>query len=212
MIKDANDESIGSAYWKEWVPEHLAAAGVTPAQVQVVWLKETEAAIGPAQLQALGVKEYDVPVRQPFPKSAESLLTDLRMIAQILPKRFPNLKLSYVSSRSYGGWALREGNREPFSYETGYSVKWLIEEQIRGDAALNFDPNKGDVKAPWLSWGPYIWANGDHARKDGFVFAYDDFRDNDRMHHSAQGMQKMGAELLRFFKTDATGKPWFTKH
>src|SRR5205814_3384139 len=126
MIKNANDGSLGSAYWKEWVPEHLASAGVTPAQVQVVWLKETEASIGPAQLQSLGVKEYDVPVRQPFPKSAESLLADLRLIVQILPKQFPNLKLCYVSSRSYGGWALREANRAPSSYETGYPVKCLI--------------------------------------------------------------------------------------
>jgi hypothetical protein len=211
MIKDANDGSLGTAYWKEWVPEHLAATGVTPAQVQVVWLKETEAAIGPAQLQALGVKDYDVPVRQPFPKSAESLLADLRLIVQVLPKQFPNLKLCYVSSRSYGGWALREGNREPFSYETGYAVKWLIEEQLRGEAALNFDSNKVEVKAPWLSWGPYLWANGDRPRKDGFVFAYDDFRDNDRMHHSAQGTQKMGRSLLDFFKTDATTKTWFVR-
>ena len=122
-------------------------------------------------VRALGVKEYDVPVRQPFPKSAESLLADLRLIVQVLPKQFPNLKLCYVSSRSYGGWALREGNREPFSYETGYAVKWLIEEQLRGDEALNFDPQKGEVKAPWLSWGSYLWANGDRPRKDGFVFA-----------------------------------------
>jgi hypothetical protein len=122
------------------------------------------------------------------------------------------LKQCYVSSRSYGGWALREGNREPFSYETGFAVKWLIEEQLRGDAALNFDPAKGAVKAPWLSWGPYIWANGDRPRNDGFVFAYDDFRDNDRMHHSAQGMQKMGSELLKFFKTDATTQTWFLKN
>jgi hypothetical protein len=162
-------------------------------------------------LEQLGVKEYDVPVRQPFPKSAESLLADLRLIVQILPKRFPNLKQCYVSSRSYGGWALREGNREPFSYETGFSVKWLIEEQICGDAALNFDPAKGNVKAPWLSWGPYLWANGDRPRKDGFVSAYDDFRENDRMHHSAQGMQKMGNELLNFFKTDSTTKSWFVR-
>ena len=211
MIKDANDGSLGTAYWKEWVPERLASAGMTAAQVQAVWLKETEAAVGPAMLAQLGVKEYDVPTRQPFPKSAQSLLDDLRKIVQILPKQFPNLKLTYVSSRSYGGWALREGNREPFSYETGFAVKWLIEEQLRGDAALNFDPSKGEVKAPWLSWGPYLWANGDRPRKDEFVFAYDDFRDNDRMHHSAQGMQNMGRQLLQFFKSDKTSKSWFLK-
>jgi len=90
-------------------------------------------------------------------------------------------------------------------------VKWLIEEQIKGDPALSFDLNKGEVKAPWLSWGPYLWANGDRPRKDGFVFAYDDFRDNDRMHHSVQGMQKMGTQLLIFFKSDSTTKGWFLK-
>jgi len=211
MIKNADDGSLGTAYWKEWVPEHLRTANVTAAQVQVVWLKETEAAVGPAMLQALGVKEYDVPTRQPFPKSAESLLNDLRMIVRILPKQFPNLKLCYVSSRSYGGWALREGNREPFSYETGYAVKWLIEEQLRGDEALNFDLQRGAVSAPWLSWGPYLWANGDQPRKDGFVFAYDDFRENDRMHHSVQGTQKMGGQLLQFFKSDVTTRSWFLK-
>jgi hypothetical protein len=211
MIKDAEDGTIGTAYWNEWVPGQLTASGVTAAQVQVVWLKETEAAIGPAMLAQLGVKEYDVPVRQPFPKSAESLLADLRKIVQILPKQFPNLKLCYVSSRSYGGWALREGNREPFSYETGFAVKWLIEEQMEGGAALNFDPAKGQVKAPWLSWGPYLWANGDRPRNDGFAFDYGDFRENDRMHHSAAGMRKMGDELLKFFKTDETARPWFVK-
>jgi len=211
MIKNEDDGTIGTAYWKEWVPAQLSASGVTAQQVQAVWLKETEASIGPAMLAQLGVKEYDVPVRQPFPKSAESLLADLRKIVQIQPKRFPNLKLCYVSSRSYGGWALREGNREPFSYETGFAVKWLIEEQLRGDAELNFDPAKGQVQAPWLSWGPYLWANGDRPRKDGFVFAFDDFRENDRMHHSAAGVQKMGSELLKFFKTDEAARPWFVK-
>jgi hypothetical protein len=179
--------------------------------VQAVWLKETDAALGPGVLAQLGVKEYEPPLRQPFPKSAQTLQGELRSIVQILPNRFPNVKFCFLSSRSYGGWAVREGNREPFSYETGYAVKWLIEEQIEGNAALNFDPAKGDVKAPWLSWGPYLWANGDRPRKDGFVFAYDDYRDNDRMHHSAQGTEKMGRVLLNFFKSDATTKSWFLK-
>jgi len=211
MIKNANDGTIGTAYWKDWVGEHLQAAGLTAEQVQVVWLKETDAALGPAVLAQLGVKEYEPPLRQPFPGSARTLQGELQQIVQILPKRFPNVRLCYLSSRSYGGWALREGNREPFSYETGYAVKWLIEEQIKGDAALNFDPIKGDVKAPWLSWGPYLWANGDRPRQDGFVFSYDDYRENDRMHHSAQGMQKMGQQLLKFFETDSTTKGWFLK-
>jgi hypothetical protein len=65
-------------------------------------------------------------------------------------------------------------------------------------------------KAPWLSWGPYLWANGDKPRKDGWSFRRTDFRDDDQMHHSPEGMRKLGAELVRFFKTDPTTRGWFT--
>jgi hypothetical protein len=90
-------------------------------------------------------------------------------------------------------------------------VKWLIERQIEGDAQLNYDPKKGAIKAPWLSWGPYLWANGEVKRKDGFSFQPSDFRDNDRMHHSAGGMRKIGTQLLQFFKSDTTTRDWFLK-
>ena len=42
------------------------------------------------------------------------------------------------------------GNSEPFSYESGFAVKWLVEQQLKGDPALNYDPQKGTVQAPWL--------------------------------------------------------------
>ncbi len=82
---------------------------------------------------------------------------------------------------------------------------------MRGDPALNFDPARGAVKAPWLSWGPYLWANGENKRGDGFSFRLDDYREDDRMHHSMDGIKKMGNMLLQFFKTDATTKGWFVK-
>jgi len=211
MIQNPEDGSIGQKYWKEWVPDKLKALGVTAAQVQVIWLKQTDAALGPAVLEMLGVKEYEPPTRQGFPRGAQTLQGELEKIVQVISRRFPNVKLVYVSSRSFGGWAKREGNKEPFSYETGYAVKWLVEKQLRGDPALNYDPRRGPVKAPWLSWGPYLWANGDNPRSDGFRFQLTDFREDDRMHHSADGMKKMGNVLLQFFKTDTTTKGWFVK-
>ncbi len=76
---------------------------------------------------------------------------------------------------------------------------------------MNYDPKRGAVKAPWLSWGPYLWANGEVQRKDGFHFQLSDFRENDRMHHSVQGQTKIGRQLLHFFKTDSTNRGWFVK-
>jgi len=34
---------------------------------------------------------------------------------------------------------------------------------LTGKGDLNFDPrfHKGKVVAPWLSWGPYLWARGE---------------------------------------------------
>jgi hypothetical protein len=209
MIQSPDDNRVGREYWRTWVPDHLKAAGVTPAQVQVVWLKETDARLGPGQLRALGVEKYDCPLDQPFPKNARTLQAELRRIVGALPRLFPNVKLVYLSSRSYGAYARRPANPEPFSYETGFAVKWLIEDQIKGAADLNFDPGRGAVRAPWLSWGPYLWANGARKRQDGFQSLPADYRENEGLHHSPQGMKKMGRLLLQFFKTDPTTKGWF---
>jgi hypothetical protein len=201
MVQDPSDQGRGTKYWSG-VDDKLKAAGVTRAQVQVIWIKETNPA----------------PHAGGFPSYIRALQAELTRIVQVLPGRFPNVKLVYLSSRSYGGWAKAPpgrvggpGNSEPYSYETGFAVKWLIEQQLQGAAALNFDPRKGAVQAPWLSWGPYLWANGESKRQDGFSFQPSDFRDNDRMHHSPQGQRKMGTALLQFFKNDTTTREWFIK-
>ncbi len=192
------DKGRGKQYW-ETVDEKLKAAKVTRAQVQVIWLKETNPA----------------PHEGNFPGYIQTLQSELTKIVEIIAQRFPNVKQTYVSSRSYGGWArptpgrAAPGNSEPYSYETGFAVKWLIEQQLKGDPALNFDPSKGAVKAPWLSWGPYLWANGDKKRKDGFSYQLTDYGERDRMHHSPDGMKKTGTMLLNFFKTDPTTQEWF---
>jgi hypothetical protein len=192
------DSGRGAKYWAT-VDERLKTAGVTRTQVQAIWLKETNPG----------------PHKESFPKLIQTLQAELTKIVQILPRRFPNLKLVYLSSRTFGAWAkpragkAAPGNSEPFSYETGFAVKWLIERQLAGDAALNYNPAKGKVNAPWLSWGPYLWANGETKRSDGFSFRRSDFREDDQMHHSPAGQTKLGNELLRFFRTDATSRGWF---
>jgi hypothetical protein len=60
-----------------------------------------------------------------------------------------------------------------------------------------------------MSWGPYLWANGSAKRSDGFHFEKQDFRKDDQMHHSAAGTEKIGNQLVDFFKTDSTTQSWF---
>ncbi len=199
-IQNPDDQRSGTKYWAH-VDAQLKAAGVTRAQVEAIWIKETDPA----------------PHEGPFPKYVKVLEAEMAKIVQLLPQRFPNARLVYLSSRTYGGWAMGRpggggpGNSEPFSYESGFAYKWLIERQLRGDAALNFDPARGPVKAPWLSWAAYLWANAPKPRGDGVVFEYDDFSEKDRMHESPAGQRKVGKLLLQFFKTDSTTRIWFVR-
>lgn len=192
-IQDPDDGRRGKQYW-DTVDQRLRQAGVSREQVQVIWIKQADA--GP---------------NQGFPKYAQTLQAELARIVQIFPKRFPNAKLVYLSSRTYGGYATTGLNPEPYAFESGFSVKWLIEQQISGDKSLNYDPARGEVKAPWLSWGPYLWANGSTPRKDGFAYEPADFTPNDGTHQSPSGQRKVGQLLLKFFESDSTTKPWFAR-
>jgi hypothetical protein len=194
------DTGTGKKYW-DIVDQELKKAGATRAQVQVVWIKETN----PQQLNLGG-----------FPKYVQDFQAQLGNIVRIVHGRFPNTKLAYFTSRSYGGWARPfngrgPGNSEPWSYESAFAYKWLIEQQLKGDPTVNYDPSKGPVKAPWMSWGPYIWANGEKPRGDGFRYVLADFMETDQMHESPAGQIKVGNQMLQFFRTDTTTRTWFVK-
>lgn len=186
-----SEEGRGKEYWAN-VDRALQQALLTREQVQVVWIKQADA--GP---------------QSGFPEYAQTLQTELTRIVQLIAKRFPNCRLAYLSSRTYGGFATTNLNPEPYAYESGFAVKWLIEQQISGDPDLNYDPAKGPVRAPWLSWGPYLWANGTTPRSDGFSYDAEDFGE-DGTHQSPRGQQKVGKLLLDFFQSDTTTKSWFT--
>src|SRR5204863_8267561 len=102
-IKDI-DKPDGAKYW-DAVDQRLKAARVTREQVQVAWIKEADA--GP---------------NQGFPKYAQTLRDELRQIVRAMHVRFPNLKMVYLSSRTYAGWAKTPLNPEPYAYESGFSV------------------------------------------------------------------------------------------
>lgn len=149
--------------------------------------------------------------RERFPVRARELQSDMFHIVQIIPRRFPNAKLVYLSSRTYAGYATTRLNPEPIAYESGFAAKWLIEKQLKHDSALNFDAAKGPVRSPWLSWGPYLWANGQSKRTtDGFSWERADFG-GDGTHLSRAGQRKIGLLMLEFLKTDPTTRGWFNQ-
>lgn len=178
-------------YW-EVVDQRLAAAGVTRSQVQAAWVLQANP--GPTR---------------PFPAEARELQANLVDTLHVMQERFPNLRIAYLSSRTYGGYATSPLNPEPFAYESGLSVKWLIADQIAGQPELNHDSARGPVRAPWVAWGPYLWADGIKANQDGLSYVREDYTEQDGTHPSPSGRAKVAARLLQFLKTDPASAPWF---
>jgi len=136
---------------------------------------------------------------------------DTLAVVQNAKNRFPNLRIAYLSSRIYGGHATNNLNPEPFAYESAFAVRWLIQDQVKGDSALNFNAEQGEIKAPLLLWGPYLWADGTHPRKvDKLSYGREDFA-SDGTHPSQSGKEKVAGLLLDFLKNDALAKSWFVQ-
>ncbi len=176
--------------------QRLQAAGVTPKQVQAVWMKH--ARIGPAQYGE-------------FPKHTDELKGHILASLNIARERYPNLRLAFLSSRIYAGYAVTPLNPEPYAYESAFAVRGLIQEQMKGEAKLNRDAAKGPVKSPLLLWGPYLWGDGVTPRKsDGFVWQREDLG-GDGTHPSNSGREKVARLLLGFFRSDPCAKGWFLR-
>ncbi len=198
MPKENRKSAVGTP--KDTWPtlaRRIQAADLAPKQVQVAWLKQVEANPKP-----LGE----------FPAHARALQADITAMLQITRHHYPNLRVVYLSSRTFGGWSGRaSGSPEPYAYESGFGTRWIVQSQIKGDAQLNFDPARGEVKAPLVLWGPYLWACGNSSRKlDGLTWTQNDVRP-DQLHPNENGCKKTTALLLNFFKTNEGTSRWFLK-
>ena len=146
-----------------------------------------------------------------FPAHAKKLESDLVITLQLLKTRFPNLQIAYLSSRIYAGYATTSLNPEPYAYEGAFSIRWIIDAQVSGEAKLNADAAKGEVKAPVVLWGPYLWGDGTMPRTDGLVWNRDDLVERDGTHPSDSGRKKVADMLMKFFHSDPSATNWYLK-
>ena len=191
------DCAQGGQAMAEWAPpdarpwqvamQRLSASNLSTAQVQVAWIKLANK--GPSGS---------------FKEHGEKLLQDTRQVLENAKRRFPHLRVVYLGSRIWAGNARGGLNPEPYAYESGFVVRWLIQRQARGEEALATD------KVPLLLWGPYLWAEGKRGRRqDDLVWAPGDFA-ADGVHPAASGREKVARLLLDFVTTDPLARPWFT--
>jgi hypothetical protein len=178
-----------SYFWDIMNTIYLPSAGVSPLQVEVVWLNDVDVS---------------------HPSTIPDLQSMLENIARIVLNKFPNTKIVYLSSVNYTAYSngVRNAQPEPTAYETGFAVKAVIQDQENGLGNLNYNPANGPVVAPWLSWAAYYWTNGLLGRSDGLTWSCQD-NINDGVHPATPGRVKAAAQLLNFLKTDDTAIPWF---
>ncbi len=179
--------------------QDLAPAGLTEAQVQVAWLKVAN----PQPRISLPAENSD----------AYLLVTQMGNILRAMKTHYPNLRIVYISSRIYAGYATTTLNPEPYAYESAFAVKWILQAQIDQMRSGGIDPRAGDLNsnsgvAPWIAWGPYLWTDGMNPRSDGLTWARADV-ESDGTHPSQSGEQKVGAMLLGFLKQEPTARAWF---
>jgi hypothetical protein len=184
-----------NAFWEVVTNDYLPNAGVTPNQVVAVFFMDLDG--GP---------------NGTFPKDMTLLQSQYESIMRNLVTLFPNVKMTYLSSVYYMGYSAglpMKLDPDPWAYEAGFAVKNAIQDQINGVGNLNFDPAAGSVVAPWMAWGPYLWANGLNPRSDGLVWTCQDVQADGTHPSNPAGRIKVSTQLLNFLKTDATAAPWF---
>jgi hypothetical protein len=176
----------------------LARAGLSEAQVQIVWL---------------GAVRRQPTVGLPDANADAYILNGwLGDVVRALKIRYPNLRQIYVSSRTYAGFASIPLNPEPYAYETGFAYKWLVEAQIKQLDGGGIDARAGDLspsQTAWLAWGAYFWAGDSaHPRGDGLFWVRADF-EGDGTHESPLGEEKAARLLFEFFKNAPPARCWF---
>ncbi len=194
-------DSLYVDYW-EGLVQKVYDVGYTPEQVQIGWM----------YFNAKGLTEPPA-----FPdKSLEMEESYIQFINRAM-EYFPNLKIMYISSRHWGGFAdttITEyySLAEPASYQNSWSVKWTVESQINGtDPRLQY---KGaNPKAPYILWGPNFWCDGELKRMwdDKKYVCELSFDEDDGYHLSDQQDSKDALDILDVMYYGEVGKQ-FTKN
>lgn len=206
IVNGARGGQTASAWTSLTSPEYdrirdswLTPSGLSEQQVQIAWVKVANAQ----------------PVASLPSSSSDSytLVSQMASIARTLKQRYVNLRQVFFSSRIYAGYATTSLNPEPYAYESGFAVKWVVQaqiDQVRLGSVQNARAGDLDYRtiAPWIGWGPYLWGRGTAPRSDGLVWTPADL-ESDGTHPSQPGEQKVGSLLLDFFKASPVTQCWF---
>lgn len=186
-------------YWNDNVIPEVYGGGLNPKQVQIIWVMVTS--------------RIDTVLT--WPDQPLEVTNKYEELMHVILGKFPNIKQVYLTGFNYGGYAdptkeFFEMIVEPSSYWTNWSVKFLVERQIDGDADLQY--SGPERNSPWIGWGPHVWADGTRANvTDHLRWKCDiDYKpDGGGYHLSDYGKAKIAKVIYNFYKNDPVAADWF---
>ncbi len=184
---------LSDNYWKQ-ADKMMDSMGLSNLQVQIAWL-ETE-----------NTSSAD----SSFPGGPASLVTDVKVLLRMMKQKYPNLKICYLSARTYAGWVsggTGRGLEYPRDYYNGWAMKWVIDSAI--NQASGFEYSGSTPSIPMPVYSTYNWTNGEQVRQDGFSVDCETDFGGDGLHLSIAGENKIGEQLFKFFNSDIHTSRWF---
>lgn len=163
-------------YW-DLVHETMAKKKTSPERIEIVVFKNS-------------VRHQD----KPYPDDVWEYLEFMEDHLANMTSHLPNLKMLFVLSAVYSGYASVSAPRhEPWAFREGLAVDEFVRDHW-------------NMTEPWITWGPYYWANGLEPRDDGLTWKCTDFMAKDGVHPGTGAKVKTADMLMRFFEQ----YPWFT--
>lgn len=198
--KDLHDmvDTTSTFYWDE-LQGRLFNRGDKWEQVQIAWMLEQ------SELDTNDVDYY-----------IDYVADQYTVLLQRMLDTMPNLKLVYLTGFHYTGYTHPDHQLynylvEPKGYWGNLAIKEVIARQINGDPELAFEGP--DKKAPYVTWGPYFWADGTNPRGgDYLTWPCEDYRDDDTgggFHLEESGKYKEAKMLIDYFYADTVAAAWY---
>ncbi len=177
-------------YWLS-VDSILQTKQTSSEQIQLIWLSTGD------------IKTY----KNSFPEQCYLQIEKYKQVLQLIKTRYPNIKIVFLSDRTYAGYIGENANgpkelMEPTAYYSGWTIKWLIEKQIKSELGYTAD------SIPFIDWGPSLWTDGTKGNKKGYTWNCDDAAKGG-IHSSSKGRMKEAALVFLYFKNHPYTKQLF---
>lgn len=180
--KDINSMTQTSDnYWKI-IDTILKEEKLSPQQIQVIWISSGD------------ILAY----QQSFPDQCYTQIEKYQLMLLAVKNKFPNIKMVFISDRTYAGYIGEIGEgpqelKEPTAYYNSWTVKWLIEKQIKNEQGFTLN------EIPFIDWGPTLWTDGVAGNKNGYTWNCDD-SGKGGIHPSSKGRMKEASMVYLYFK------------